>query len=481
MRTKEDKFYQNWLNWSELSIRNFWLLFFNRQAPSTSQRCYASIRTCFAAKGFSSNLGIHRFKTIVPILAMILFSFQVSAQETKSLTLDSCYAKAERNFPLTANRQLLESSREFTIANASKGYLPQISIKGHASYQSDVPSFGDAAPASFLPQIPKDQYGISGEVYQPLTDIYTVSQKKQFAEAQAEIAQKSLEVDLYSLKGRIDQIFFGIMLLDEQIRLSKIFQAKIQSALSTTQAAVDNGIRLASDASELKAELLGAKQHETEIKSARQGFADMLSQFIGEPVTEDTKMTAPENIETSLEINRPELSVFDAQEQNLLIQNNLTEARNLPKLGLFFQGGYASPPPVNFLMPDWDWYYVGGVRLSWSISGYYTQHKEKSLLQIQHGTIENQRQTFLFNTNLNMKRETAEIAKFKEIILSDEEIIDLREKVTKTAESQLENGAITVNEFVQKANAADQARQNRILHRVQMLQAQYAHKNTTGN
>ncbi len=430
-------------------------------------------------KEFSSNLGILSFGVV--FLISVFSNFNLSAQGTSPLTLDSCYAKAERNFPLTANRKLLESSREFTVSNASKGYLPQISIKGQASYQSDVPGLPDSPSGALFPTIPKAQYNMHGELYQPLTDIYTVSQKKQSAEVQSLIAQKNLEVDLYSLKGRIDQIFFGIMLLDEQIRLSKILQAKIQSALSTTQKAVDNGMRLQSDGSELEAELLSAKQHETELKSARQGFADMLSQFIGEPLTDDTEMAAPENIEPSLEIKRPELSVFDAKEKNVFIQNNLTEAQNLPKVGIFFQGGYASPPPVNFLMPDWDWYYIGGLRLSWSISGYYTQHKEKSLLQIQHNTIENQRETFIFNTNLSMKRETAEIAKYRELILSDGEIIDLREKVTKTADSQLQNGAITVNEFIQKANAADQARQNRILHRVQLLEAEYAHKNTTGN
>lgn len=413
------------------------------------------------------------------IILGLFMSLGLSAQN--QLTLDSCYAKAERNYPLTANRNLLESAEEYTIANAAKGYLPQIAVKGQASYQSDVPRLDDAPPGSLFPVIPKDQYNIYGEIYQPLTDIYTVSQKKQAAEAQTKIARKNLEVDLYHLRGRINQIFFGILLLDEQVNLSEILQAKIQSALSTTQTAVDNGMRLPGDAAELKAELLTAQQHETELKSARQGFADMLSQFIGEPVTAETEMAEPQNPEPNLEINRPEIIVFEAQQQRLLIQNNLTEARNLPKFGLFFQGGYASPPPVNFLLPEWEWYYVGGLRLSWSISGYYTQYKEKSLLQIQHSTIENQLKTFVFNTNLNLKRETAEITKYKTLLASDREIIKLREEITNAAQSQLENGAITVNEFIQKANAADQARQNKILHRVQLLQAQYALKNTSGN
>lgn len=425
------------------------------------------------------NLNNHFLWILALGIGLFLHNRVFAQQDT--LTLDQCYKLAEQNYPLTQQRDLLAKSTDYTVANAAKGFLPQVAINGQATYQSDVTEIPINFPGVNIPTISKDQYKVYGEVYEPLTDLYTISQRKKSEKISAELSQQNLEVDLYKLKERINQLFFGILLIDGQLEQNEILRSDIQSVLDKTTAAVNNGMALKSNASELKAELMGIDQHTVELKANRQAFADMLSLFIGKPVNEKVKLIKPSETISKTAINRPELMVFNYQQQNLKVQSNLVTSKTLPKFSLFFQGGYGKPSPVNLLSPDWSSYYITGIKLNWSLSAFYTSHKEKQILNLNQQMLNTQRETFLFNTQLNVHQQNADIQKLGQLVATDDSIISLREDVSHTADVQYQNGAITVTDFLQKANAADKARQNKILHEIQFLQVQYNLKTTTGN
>ncbi len=421
---------------------------------------------------------LKRLSTIVCISCCFLTGVTAFAQSFKLLTVEECYSLAEKNYPLVKQMALIEKTSEYSIENAARGALPQFSLSGQATYQSEVTSL--SIPGVETTTLSKDQYKIYGEISQSLTNSYTIKQQKELAEANRVIEQKNLEVEIYKLKERINQLFFGTLLIDAQIEQNALLKKDIQSTLDKTNASIRYGTALKSSANELKAELLNADQRDIELKANRKGYTDMLTLFINQPVDENTKLQPPSVPATLSTINRPELVYYDVSKRAYEIQSNLVTAKNIPSLSLFFQGGYGRPT-LNLLSNDFDFYYIGGLRLNWNLSGLYTSKNEKQLQVINQGTLDIQKETFLLNTNLTMTQQTSEISKLQDLIKSDSEIIALREQIKKTANSQLENGTINTTDYLTYVNAEDQAKQNLLLHQIQLLSAHYNYKTTSGN
>lgn len=188
----------------------------------------------------------------------------------------------------------------------------------------------------------------------------------------------------------------------------------------------------------------------------------------------------PQTILLTNEIIRPEIKVFDLQQRSLQTQIKLITARNRPKLSLFVQTGYGRPA-LNMLDNEFKSYYSGGIRLNVPITGYYTLKNDRALIEQNQSTIELQKSTYLFNTQYTLTQQNTELTKYKELLSSDDEIIQLRTSIKKNASTQLENGIITSSEYVHEAMAEALARQNKSLHQLQMLMTQYSYLNTTGH
>ena len=421
---------------------------------------------------------------IMSLILIVMFFHQTTAQNENKLTIDSCYAKAKRNYPLVRQYNLINKSKTYSLDNVSKGYLPQLNIGGQATYQSDVtqPTLNSNLPGNIpvFEVISKDQYKVYGEIVQPITDLFTLSNQKDMVKKNAEIELQKLEVELYKLRERIDQIYFGMLLIDEQLKQNEILKKNIQAGIDKTTAAIANGIALKSNLDLLKAEMLKANQRTIELKSGRQSYADMLALFIGQSLNGNTVITKPSMPAFSPTIKRPELDMFENQKQIYDIQGNIVNAKNQPRFSLFFQSGMGRPA-LNMLSNDFDFFYIGGLRMNWSLSGFYTSNKEKKLLGFNQNSLDIQKETFLFNTNLIVKQQLNEITKIEELINTDAEIIALRESVKTTAQSQLTNGVITTNDYLTYVNAEDQARQNLLLHQIQLLMVLYNNQTTTGN
>ena len=231
----------------------------------------------------------------------------------------------------------------------------------------------------------------------------------------------------------------------------------------------------------LKAELLKVQQRSIEVKSSRKGLAEALSLFIGKEINESTVFEKPfsETIIAKPDVTRPELKLFADQDKLLRQQEKLITAKNLPKASLFAQGGYGRPA-LNLLKNEFDFYYIGGVRFNWQLGGLYTKKKEKEQVAINRKVVDIQKETFLLNTNSQLRQQLAEVEKFQQLVSSDNEIINLRKSVTDAAKAQLENGVITANDFLKEINAEDQARQLLITHQIQLLQAQINYQTISG-
>lgn len=416
-------------------------------------------------------------KKAFSLLFMLIFA---SPALFAQLSIDTCYARARQQYPLTAQSGLLEQSRSYTLSNLSMGYLPQLSINGQATYQSDVTQLPIKLPNVTMPDPHRDQYKIYAEAVQPITDLLTVNQQKQVVQASSAAESQKLEVELYKLNERVNQLYFGMLLLDAQLGQLAVLEKDLQVGLARTQAAIANGTALRSAADIIRAEQLRTRQRRTEITSGRRAFAQILAQFTGLEIGDSTQLMQPNIPAAAEQNNRPELRLYESQKQVFTAQEQLIGTRTLPKLSLFLQSGYGRPG-LNMLADEFDFYYIGGLRMQWNLSSYYTSGRERQLVKVNQAMIDTQRQTFELNTNMQMSQLQADIAKLQENIATDNEIIALRHYITLSYAAQLENGTATATDYVTQVNAEDRARQDMLLHQVQLLQTQFACRTVMGN
>jgi outer membrane protein TolC len=387
---------------------------------------------------------------------------------------------ARRNYPLVQQFDLIEKSKALSLENAAKGYLPQLAVNGQATFQSEVTRLPISFPGLNVPELSKDQYRLFGEVNQPLTDLFFVKEQQDLIRANAALETQKTEVELHKLRERVYQLYFGVLYMDARLEQAQLLIKDLEAGLAKVQAAVAGGVALKSQADQLRAELLKARQQIAELKSGRRAYAEALGLLTRQNMDEKTVLETPAAPLPATEIRRPELAMFGAQQQSLAQQSRLINNKTLPRLSAFFQGGYGRPA-LNVLSNDFDPYFITGLRLNWNISSFYTSGNERQLLSTQQSAIALQRETFLLNTRLAVQQQQAEIAKWQELIVSDGEIILLRESVKNTAQQQLSNGTVTTTDYLNYVNAEDLARQQLILHRMQLLLAQYNHLLTTGN
>lgn len=409
----------------------------------------------------------------------------------RSLTLDSCLSKALSRYPLVRQYDLITKTAEYNLSNANHAWLPQVSLSAKASYQSDVTKIPDALgnilstlagrPVTFE-SLSRDQYQAVVDVQQTLWDGGVTTARKKAIKSSAEVEKQKLTVDLYGLNDRIIQLYFGIMLIDAQLKQNKLLQGELAKNYKRVQVGIDNGIAQSSDADRVKVELMKTGQRQTELEAMSKSYRQMLGAFTGEEILSDTELLKPElpEVNEKAENKRPELLFFDAQQKTLDAQEAGVKAALLPKIGLFAQGGYANPA-LNMFDPGFNLFYIAGVRFNWSLCELYNKKDNLSKTDIGRKTIETQKETFLFNNDLTGKQQKNEIERLKSVLKSDDVIIDLQKNIKDATEAKYINGMITVDDLLTEITAENMAVQTRFLHDIQLYMAMYQYKYNTNN
>ncbi|MBT8229614.1 MAG: TolC family protein [Bacteroidia bacterium] len=416
----------------------------------------------------------------ITVLSFFINSVYTQSDNAVSITIEKCYELAKTNYPLIRQLDIIEKSTQYNLSNASHGKLPQISLNGQASYQSDVTMLPIDIPNMDIQPIAKDQYKIYGEVYQPLTNFSKVNISKDIIEQNAEIEKQKIEVDLYKIKERINQVYFGVLLIDEKIEQLEIVKSDLDSALERIEAGIEGGTSTLTDKRLLEVEQISIDQQIDENKANQKAYLDILGLLTGREEGLKTKLIRPEKIFQTATINRPELKLFQLQTQVIDLQQKKLDKNLRPNLGLFLQGGYGRPA-LNFLSNDFELYYIGGIRFNWNLFNYYGHKNKLKNLDLGRTSISFQQETFLLNTNITHTQQSAEIEKYIGLVNSDKEIIRIREEVFNTAKVQLDNGLITTIDYVKYLNDVNKARQMLLLHETQLLLAQFNLQTTTGN
>ncbi|MDR1739048.1 MAG: TolC family protein [Candidatus Symbiothrix sp.] len=395
------------------------------------------------------------------------------------LTLTDCQTKARENFPLIKKARLIEQSKNFTLSNVSKAWLPQLQLKAQATYQSDVTSI------EFPPQmqaamgidgfkVSKDQYQATMGISQMLWDGGATAAQRKMIRADAEADLRQTDVEIYALEERINQLFFGVLLCHVQLEQNQLLTDELQRNYDKIEQYVASGLANQADLDGVKVEQLNAQQVRTQILATRKAWLEMLGMMIDEQLDENTELIQPklpQEAPANL-IQRPELQWFEAQNRMLDSQKSLLDAALMPKFGLFAQGGYGRPG-LNMLSDKLDFFYIGGVQLSWNFGSLYTRKNDLRKIDIGKSTMETQRELFLYNTRLSISRQNQEVQRLKALMHDDDEIIRLRENIRQATAAKLANGTATVTDLMRELTQENIAKQTKATHEIDLLMAIY--------
>ena len=407
---------------------------------------------------------------------------QLATAQSGGLTIDECQQKAKENYPDVKQYGLIERSREYNLSNLSKRYLPQVSFSAQAGYQSDVVRVPIDLPGIDIPTQSREQYRATFDVSQTLWDGGATSAQRRLTTLSSELDRQSVEIALYALRERVNNLYFGILMLDEQLKQLDIFSDDLQSSLRMVESLTKNGAAMQSDVDAVRVEILSVGQRRAELTSDRAAYADMLAAMTGEAI--DLDLIKPDASDVAIERRgaaavRPELVLFDRQLAFFDARRDAIAAGNRPRVSLFFQGGYGKPG-LNMLSDKFDFFALGGLRLAWNFGGLYTRKNDLGLIAADRRLTDVRRETFVFNLDLQLSKLYGDIEKARELMRLDDEIIGLRAEVKRASESKFRNGVYTVNDLLRDINAENLARQAKVLHEIRYLLDVYNFKTLRG-
>lgn len=404
-------------------------------------------------------------------------------------TLEACMHAAERNYPLIKQYGLIEKTTDFNVANIQKGWLPQVTASAQATLQSDATAFPEAFQKMYeqmgltMEGLKKDQYRIGIDVQQTVFDGGHFKSQKEIARRLGELQWREHEVTMYNVRKRVNDMYFSLLLVDEQIRLNADLQTVLEGNERKLAAMLKRGTAAESDWQNVRAERLQVVQQMTGLKSQRAALMRMLSMFCGIAIKHLSKPSALEVQAVHTVNHRPELKAIDAQLRLADAQEKALDAALMPRLGVFAQGYYGYPGYSMFedmMHRKFSWNGMIGARLTWNIGALYTRKHDKAKLQVQREAAEVNRERFLYDNKLEQTALNEHIARYRQMMADDEEIISLRSSIRKAAESKLAHGIIDVNDLVREINNENKARVAQCIHEIEMLQEMYDLKITTG-
>jgi len=404
--------------------------------------------------------------TLVLILLTIL-SLPALAQQ--KLSLEQCYEMAKTNHPLGLQKADMEKITAINQQITASAWFPQLMLNAQASYQSEVIEINIPMPGFDFDGPTQDQYRLTLDVTQTLWDGGTTRYRQQLNDISHQTELQQLEVELYPVHEQVNRYFFQHFLLSENQAAITTSLEEINERLATIHSAVKNGARLPSDKWTLEVEILKLEQSIDELKSLSSANLEALAILLGKTINPDD-LELP-HLETSpiRELNRPELSLFSLQKQNLEAASLLASTARMPRVSAFAQGGYGKPG-LNMLNNEFDFYYLAGLRLTWNIWDWDKTNRQQKINTLKSNMVDDRRMAFEQNIQLASAQLSQQISRLQTTLTKDLEIIELQEKIAATASSQMDNGTITSTDYLAQINALTRARITYQTHKIQLSQ-----------
>lgn len=395
------------------------------------------------------------------------------------ITMSQCVDKALANYPMIRQYNLIASTRDIELSDINKSWLPRISTYAQGTVQNVVPSFPKTLSGVLdqmgqpMEGLSKFQYKVGVDVSQTIWDGSVSKAQREMKRASAQTQKDALDVELYAVRQRVENLYFAILLTQEQIEQNNNTATLIKSNLEKLRSMLANGTAMQSDINMVEAQLLGLEQNIIEARSALKGYRHVLGLFIGENLDGEQLVRPDIVLPSETESNRPELRLFESRLAATKVAQRLSDTSLMPKIGLFAQAYYGYPGFDYFksmLNRDLSFNILAGIKVNWNIDSFYTRKNVARKTTVDRENILAEKDTFLFNSDMQTASQIETIDGLREVMTNDARIISLRTSVREAAESQLRNGIIDTTTLLTKITDENQAKLTARFHEIQLLQ-----------
>ena len=411
------------------------------------------------------------------LVIVILLFFALNATAQKTLTLQECYDLVDKNYPLVKQVSLLDQKSTYEIDALNTAKLPKIDLNAQATYQSDVIGLPAALPG--VNSLNKDQYRATLDVNQLIYNGGVIEANAKLKQAQTKTQQQQVALTIYALKNRVNQYFFSILLLQEKKKLLESKDELLVSKVKEVKVGVKYGAILPTSELVLEAERFKIKQQVTEINFENAKMLESLAQLTYAEINSTTILEAPTSEIKSENGVRPELVFFELQNEQIESSKSVLAKSNSPKLYAFGQAGYGNPG-LNMLDNSFQPFYIVGLKASWNILDWGKVKKERKALDVAQDLVQTEKENFELNNKMELQQLDKDIKKMEELLESDLEIIQIHEKIVKSADAQMKNGVITTSDYLTEVIRLFEAKNNVAQHQVTLKLAQSNYQVSTG-
>lgn len=416
-------------------------------------------------------------------LLLISITLPTTTVSSQDLKLENCQALARKNHPLLKQQGVIDELYQIHLKSINSSNLPQIDLTGKASYQSDVTKIDLNLPIQGVsfPHFSKDQYKLYIDIKEKIYDFGLTKNQKNIEVADKDINLQQNEVDLYKIKETVNSLFFNALALQQNDDILTLKKQSLDERIKVVSSAVKNGMSLPNELDELKAERVQTDQQQIELTMNKQTTLAILSIITGTNIDQNTALEEPKPADTNSSAdNRPEKKLFMLQKNKLEQSELLLKSSHKPYLFAFAQAGYGRPGLNMFSNSFTDWY-IGGIGLSWNLwDGSKTKHDRKAL-EIQKKNIDIADENFERSINISLTQEKNNISKLEILLMSDRELVNLKEKIVKRSASSLDNGTITSADYIRDLNSALQAKATQNIHNLQLIESKINYNTILGN
>lgn len=399
--------------------------------------------------------------------ALTTLAVFISINAGAQITLDECIENAFSNYPQIKEKELIQASEGFDLKNASLAWVPQLSISAKATWQSEVVEMPFSMPGMDF-NIPHDQYGITADITQQIWDGGASAAKTLQAKTGAEVKRKQLEVNMYTIRSKVQSVYLGIILIDKQLELNAVLEEDLNRSLNEVRTLVEGGIKWESDIDQIKVNILSCEQQKTGLQTDRAAYIRMLSLLTGQDLTGQTFVEPQIDATTSMEIKRPELNLYDAQIQQVVAQKKQLDASLWPRFNFTVQAGYGRPS-LNMLSGEFNPYVIAGIKMQWNLGSLYTFKNDRRKTELDSRKLDYARESFILNTSVEAIQKQSQVEKDIDILQKDEEIVKLRKSIRETGENQYKEGVLKMNDYLSLLDEEFKARLNNDIHKVQYI------------
>ncbi|MDX2248468.1 MAG: TolC family protein [Bacteroidia bacterium] len=404
---------------------------------------------------------------------LFLLSMASTGAYSQALSLAECQRLAMEQSPLQQQKTLITSVTHLQNENLAAAFLPKLSLAGQATWQSDVITFPEIGSVSLFPEIPHFQFNTALNANQIIFDGGAVKLGKEFNAVSQQVQTQEVEVEINRLKEVINDLYFSILLLDKNENILKQTLEQLAVRRASLESAVRNGVMLKSNLDVFTKQMLLIEQKMDQIRAERQGLIHILEDWTGRDDLSLTTLVIPDYDQAipATPSGRPEYSLFDLQQKQLLQNSEILKARTLPLVSAFLTAGIGQPNPFNFLKTDPSPFMQAGVKFVWTPWDWNQTRRDKEIISVRSQMVNTRRLQFDQNVEAGIRRDEEMIQSLYRQIEKDREIISLQKSIVDQVNAQFENGVVTSADYLAEVTALTEAQINLETHTIQQARA----------